>query len=378
MLKIISFVVIFVLILVAGGLLITSCAASFGKLPNKKETDTFDKSSHFDREKGIFVNRRANILDEMRKRTMNFATIKEFLLGGDKDRIPKQRLPEVAPDFAEFLKSNNDLKLMWFGHSTILLNFEGKVVLIDPVLSTGTGPLGFMMKRFQDPVVPLSSFPKIDMIVISHDHYDHLDMDSIRFFKDKDVPFVVPLGVGAHLKSWGIAENRIQELDWWQSAKLGDIEMIATPAQHFSGRGIWNQNKSLWASWVVKSDRHRIFFSGDSGYDTHFKEIGQRLGPFDIAFVESGQYNEKWREVHLLPDESVNAFKDLNAKRYFPIHWGMFSLAFHSWFEPLEKLSAAASANGMKLVTPKIGEIVTVNDSYSSEPWWREKSPATE
>ncbi|WP_413587342.1 MBL fold metallo-hydrolase [Bdellovibrio sp. HCB274] len=370
MFKIISFSVVFILALIAGGFLVTGCASSFGKLPTKENTDGFKTSKNFDSEKGVFMNRRPTLVEEMRKRTMNFATIKEFLLGGDKDRVPAQSLPEVKPDFAEFLKPSNDLKVAWFGHSTILLNFDGKIVLIDPVLSNSTGPLGIMMKRFQNPVVELADLPKIDAIVISHDHYDHLDMDSIKFFKDKDVPFIVPLGVGAHLTSWGIAAERIQELDWWQSTKVADLELIATPAQHFSGRGMFNQNKSLWASWVIKNDKHRIFFSGDSGYDTHFKDIGEKLGPFDMAFVESGQYNEKWAEVHLLPQESVQAFKDLNAKRYFPIHWGMFSLAFHSWYEPLEKLTAAAEANGMVLVTPKIGEVVSVNDSYLSTRWW--------
>ncbi len=346
--------------------------SSFGTLPSKEKSESFKSSKNFDSEMGIFVNRRPKILEEMRKRTMNFKTIVEFLLGDKTGRIPAQKLPEVKPDFVEFLKASQDLKIIWFGHSTILLNFEGKIILIDPVLSTSTGPLGFMMKRFQDPVVKLEELPKIDLIVISHDHYDHLDTESIQFFKDKDVPFVVPLGVGAHLTGWGIAAERIQELDWWQNTSFGDIELIATPAQHFSGRGMWNQNKSLWASWVLKSKKHNVFFSGDSGYDTHFKDIGAKLGPFDIAFVESGQYNEKWQEVHLLPQDSVQAFQDLNAKRYFPIHWGMFTLALHSWSDPMEKLTQAAEKNGMKLVTPKIGEVVTLSETYLSNHWWNE------
>ncbi|WP_413560864.1 MBL fold metallo-hydrolase [Bdellovibrio sp. HCB209] len=372
MIKIISFIVIFISALIAGGFLITGCASSFGKLPSKENTEDFKKSKNYDADKGIFVNRRPTIMDEMRKRTMNFSTFKDFLVGGDKDRTPSANLPEVKPDFAEFLKPSEDLKITWFGHSTVLLNIGGKIVLIDPVLSDSTGPLGFMMKRFQKAVINLTELPKIDVVVISHDHYDHLDMDSIKYFADKAVPFVVPLGVGAHLQRWGIEQERIQELDWWQNSRFGDVELTATPAQHFSGRGMWNQNKSLWASWVIKSPKHSVYFSGDSGFDTHFKDIGDKLGPFDIAFVESGQYNEKWREVHLLPEESVQAFKDLKAKRYFPIHWGMFTLAFHSWHEPVDRLAKAAKENGMILVTPKLGELVTVNDSLLSTQWWNE------
>lgn len=352
------------------GVFMISGCSSFGTLPSKENNESFKNSANFDSNAKTFVNRRPDILKEMRERTMNFATFKEFIFGNGEERTPKNRLPEVKPDFVEFAKPSDELKVAWFGHSTILLNFEGKMILIDPVLSKSTGPLGFMMKRFQDPVVELSELPAVDMIVISHDHYDHLDTDSIKFFKNKDTKFLVPLGVGAHLTGWGIPQERIQELDWWQTAKLGEIDFIATPAQHFSGRGFWNQNKSLWASWVIKSTKHRVFFSGDSGYDTHFKDIGAKLGPFDLAFVESGQYNEKWREVHMLPDESVAAFKDLNAKRYFPIHWGMFTLALHSWREPLEKLTLAAEKNGMTLVTPKIGEVVTINDQYLSTRWW--------
>ncbi|PKL33874.1 MAG: hydrolase [Spirochaetae bacterium HGW-Spirochaetae-10] len=352
------------------GIVIGGCA-SFGTLPSESAVDGFKHSSHYDPERQIFVNRRPGIIEEMRARTTTFSLLMQFLFGGSPERSPSTKLPEVKPDLAEFQRPADDIKLIWFGHSSVLLNLEGRMVLVDPVLSTSTGPMGFMMKRFQDPVVKLSELPPIDVILISHDHYDHLDTDSIRFFKESKTRFIVPLGVGSHLVGWGISPDRITELDWWQNVEHNGLHITLTPAQHFSGRDFSNQNKTLWGSFVVRSAKHKIFFSGDTGYDTHFKEIGDRLGPFDLAFIESGQYNEKWREVHMLPDESLQAFKDLKAKRYFPIHWGMFNLSLHAWHEPVERITAGARRDGITLVTPRIGEAVQLNDRYVAESWWR-------
>lgn len=349
----------------------TGCS-SFGTHPGKEYFNKFKASSHYNPEENIFLNRRPNLVKEMQKKAMSFSTFKEWLSGGE-NRKPSKALPEVKPDMLEFVKPSSDIKVVWFGHSTFLLNMDGKIILVDPVFSGSAAPFGFMVKRFQKPVLELSELPTIDYIVISHDHYDHLDMESIKFFKDKKTLFVAPLGVGSHMIGWGIPSNRITELDWWQTHTQDGLEVTATPAQHFSGRNGIHDNTTLWASWVLKSESHKIYFSGDSGYDTHFKDIGEKYGPFDLAFIENGQYNPKWKEVHMLPEESIQAFKDLNAKRYFPVHWGMFELAFHSWYEPIQKISEMAWDNSIKLVSPKLGEVVQVNDGYKNIFWWEDE-----
>ena len=355
-----------------GGYVSIGCASSFGTSPSQADISNNQMSPQFDKSKGIFVNRRPEVIEEMRKRTSFLPMMRDFIFGGDSERKPQAKLPEVPVDFVKFAEASTDAKVIWFGHASLLLNVEGKKILIDPVLSNSTGPFGFLMKRFQKPVVELSQLPDIDLIIISHDHYDHLDMDSVKFFKDKKVPFVVPLGVGTHLVGWGIDRSRITELDWWQKTNLEAIEIVATPAQHFSGRSFFKQNRTLWASWVIRGPKQNIYFSADSGYDTHFKDIGEKYGPFDLALLEDGQYNEKWREVHMLPTESIQAFYDLKAKRYFPIHWGMFNLSLHAWYEPIEIITKATAEKNIPLIAPKIGEVVTVNDNYVTTPWWKD------
>ncbi|MDA8792980.1 MBL fold metallo-hydrolase [Bacteriovoracaceae bacterium] len=356
-----------ILIILLGAVMM-SCS-QFGSRPSDTEKEEYFNSSQFNQKKMTFQNRQQNVIDEMRKNSMSWKTIKEWF-GAGKDRVPKDLLPEIKPDMKEFLKASNEIKIVWFGHSSFLLNLDGKIVLVDPVFSGAASPVSFMVKRFQAPVLKLEELPEIDYILISHDHYDHLDMESIKFFVSKNVKFVTPLGVGSHLQSWGIEKNRITEKDWWQSAQFDGIKFIATPAQHFSGRDGIHQNDTLWASWVIQSEKHNIYFSGDSGYDTHFKEIGEKFGPFDIAFIESGQYNEKWKEVHMMPEEAIIAFKELKAKKYFPVHWGMFELAMHSWYEPIERVYNLAQKNNVDLIAPKIGQIVEPNQSYRFEKWW--------
>ncbi|WP_413943576.1 MBL fold metallo-hydrolase [Bdellovibrio sp. HCB-162] len=339
----------------------------FGSSPNGEQVESFKKSPQF--RDGKFVNRIPDVLEKMRKEAFSVSTIMEWLAKGE-GRVPATSLPEVKPDLNEFLKPCQDVKVIWFGHSTFLLNFSGKIILVDPVFSGSASPVSFMVQRFQAPVLKLEELPKIDLILISHDHYDHLDMETMKFFAKKENKFLTPLGVGSHLVGWGIDRSRITELDWWQSTNFEGIEFVATPAQHFSGRGVSDGNKTLWASWVIRNSDHNIYFSGDSGYDTHFKEIGDKYGPFDIAFIENGQYNQKWRAVHALPEESVQAYFDLRAKRFFPIHWGMFVLALHSWREPVDELLKLSKSRGVNLVTPKIGETVAINDNYRNVEWW--------
>lgn len=355
-----------------GTYLTTGCASSFGTPLSEAEFDKLKNSPQFDRQRNSFVNRRPDAIEAMRERTKFLPMMRDFLFGGHDEKVPKKKLPEVPVDLKKFTESSLEAKVVWFGHSSLLINLDGKKILIDPVLSESTGPFGFLLKRFQKPAIPLAQLPELDLIIISHDHYDHLDMDTVKFFKDKKVPFVVPLGVGNHLVGWGIERSRITELDWWDNTQLGNIEIIATPAQHFSGRSFFKQNRTLWASWVLRGPHQNIYFSSDSGYDTHFKDIGDKYGPFDLALLEDGQYNERWKEVHLMPYESIQAFKDLRAKRYFPIHWGMFNLSLHAWYEPIETILELTTENKISLIAPKIGEVVTVTDDYQTTPWWRE------
>lgn len=354
--------------------------SAFGTHPGKEYQEKFKTSSHYNPEEKIFFNRRPSLVKDMRKRIKSFTTFKEWFAGGE-ERRPLKPLPQIKPNMESFVEPSDDVKVIWFGHSTVLLNIDGKIVLVDPVFS-GSGsasPFSFMMKRFQAPVMELSELPPVDYIVISHDHYDHLDMESIKFFKEKKTLFLAPLGVGSHLIGWGIDSKRITELDWWQTHQQDGIEFTATPAQHFSGRVGFHDNSTLWASWVLKTEKHNIYFSGDSGYDVHFKEIGDKYGPFDLAFIENGQYNVKWKEVHMLPEETLKAFYDLKAKRLFPIHWGMFELAFHSWYEPIQKISEMTWDKGVKLVSPKLGELVQINNNYKNHFWWEEEiSPTVE
>ena len=349
-------------------LCVSNCS-QFGTLPKGKDLIRLKNSKQYDYKKRKFVNRRLDIIEVMRKR-IDSASITWDWFFGDNNRVPEKKMPEATPDMESFLKQSDRIKFIWLGHSSLLMNFLGQIILLDPIFSKEASPVPFIVRRFQPPVIKLDELPEIDYVVISHDHYDHLDMDTIKYFKNKKTQFLVPLGVGSHLKGWGITKERIYELDWWENIKRGGVTFTATPAQHFSGRSFTKQNKTLWAGWVFEKDSKKIFFSGDTGLDIHFKTIGERLGPFDLVFLDSGQYNVLWREVHLLPHEVPVAYKDLNAKYLMPIHWGMFELAMHPWYEPPQKLKALAKEKGILLLTPKLGQIIEVGKDQKTPSWW--------
>jgi L-ascorbate metabolism protein UlaG (beta-lactamase superfamily) len=306
--------------------------------------------------------------------TMGFleklSVMKEFFLG--KNLGPGSRLPEVKPDLAEFILPSMSLKFIWLGHSSLLLNIHSQIILIDPVFHNAA-PLSFLVKRFQDPVIPLSQLPEIHTIVISHDHYDHLDRKTIEHFKKLKTKFITPVRVGDHLQEWGIPRERITELAWQESHLLNGVTFRATPAQHFSGRSLFDRYTTLWASWIIEGDGEKIYYSGDSGYGPHFKEIGDKYGPFDYAFLENGQYNTLWPDVHMQPEETVQAHFDLNAEVLIPVHWGMFSLAFHEWSEPVRRIHALASAWHIPLIAPRLGEVVS-SKNHPRYLWWESVS----
>jgi L-ascorbate metabolism protein UlaG (beta-lactamase superfamily) len=222
--------------------------------------------------------------------------------------------------------------------------------------------------------IEISELPEVDAVIISHDHYDHLDYQSIKELKDKVAHFFVPLGVGNHLRRWKVADANISELDWWQEEMYGDLKIAFTPSRHMSGRGLTDQSATLWGSWVIQSDSINIFFSGDGGYGKHFKTIGEKYGPFDVGLMECGQYNELWADVHMMPEETALAAEDVNARLIVPIHWGSFALATHSWIDPVERILQAATAKGQVVATPQIGEPITIPGSLNKTftQWWKE------
>ena len=343
--------------------------------PNAAAADAADarmdarmhRSPQWDPKNRVFHNTKK--VTVMAKKASTWDQLKRFIANGNITR-PPQRLPETKPDLRAFLKDPKALKTIWLGHSTVLLQMAGEVVVFAPVLSTYASPVPGVIKRFQPPVLSVRELPTIDMIVISHDHYDHLDRTTVRQFRQKKTRFLVPLGVGAHLRGWGIAADRITELDWWESHVHGGLTYTLTPAQHFSGRGLTDRNATLWGSWVVRSPTQRVFFSGDGGYNSHFKKIGAKYGPFDVVYLENGQYSPDWPTIHMMPSDGARAAVDLRGRRMVPIHWGMFDLSSHNWWDPIEAISREAKARGVDLMTPLIGQVVDVRIDRNFTRWW--------
>lgn len=298
-----------------------------------------------------------------------FRIIAAYLGAKREAPVPKEAIP-LAPITAAELADPSP-RLYRLGHSTVLIKLDGKYLLTDPVFAERASPFrAFGPKRFHQSPIALKDLPALDAIVLSHDHYDHLDSDAIRYLAKTEARFFVPLGLGKRLTKLGVAASRIDELDWWQSARLGSIELTATPAQHFSGRGLFDRDQTLWASWAIRGEQARVFFSGDSGYFPGFAEIGERLGPFDVTLMETGAYNELWRDIHMMPEESLQAHLDVKGLVMVPIHNGTFDLALHDWFEPLERIRALAWERSVKIATPIFGEALSLQTPGQGREWW--------
>ena len=304
---------------------------SFGKLPSGKRLERIKKSPNY--RNGSFQN--LSPTQMLAEGASYPKMMREFFFGKGVDRSPVKPLPSVKTNLKTL--SIDEPSLVWFGHSSYLLIIEGKRILIDPVFSERASPWQFVGTKGYQYTNPYSidDFPDIDLVIITHDHYDHLDYESILKLKSKAKHFCTALGVGAHLTAWGIDESKIIEFDWWEKkTALPGIELTATPARHFSGRG-FKRNQSLWTSFVLHTDHHHLFLGGDSGYDPAFKKIGEEFGPFDLAILECGQYNEQWPFIHMTPEQTVQAAIDLKAKILLPVHWGKFTLSLHPWYEPI-------------------------------------------
>ncbi|MDB4931836.1 MAG: outer membrane protein romA [Myxococcaceae bacterium] len=300
-------------------------------------------------------------------------TLTEFLCGGQR-RTPPGPLPSVSP-LAQWARPvETGLRATWLGHSTVLLEIDGKRVLTDPVWGERVSPVSFAgPRRFQPVPVAIDALPPIDAVVISHDHFDHLDHPSIVELAKRDVPFFTSLGIGGHLEAWGVPAARITELDWWESAALpgSELSITAAPSQHFSGRVLGGRNATLWSSFVVRGPRHRVFFSGDTGLTPEYEEIRQRLGPFDLVMLEVGAFHPAWGDIHLGPENALKALELLGGGSLLPVHWGTFNLAIHAWDEPAETLIQLAPAAGAHLVMPRLGEAVEPSRAERVTPWWR-------
>lgn len=271
---------------------------------------------------------------------------------------------------------DDEMSLFRLGHSSYLLKANAKYWLIDPVFSERASPFSFIgPKRFHQPPITIEDLPEIEGVIISHNHYDHLDKEATKSLANKVNNFIVPLGVSNDLISWGVEQNKITELDWWQSIHLNGLDFTFTPSQHFSGRGLTDGNKTLWGSWVIKNKQQdaqqSVFYSGDSGYFDGFKEIGEKYGPFDLTIIETGAYDKDWPEVHMTPEQSLQAHIDVRGKKMLPAHNGTFDLAFHAWYEPLDRISELAQSNNVDLITPIVGEVINVKTTHSQNKWWQ-------
>ncbi len=300
----------------------------------------------------------------------SWETAWRYLTGGSDVRKPSSPVEGVMARSVGDLAEPADLRVTWLGHSTMLVDLEGARFLVDPVWSEHAAPSPLLgVRRFYEPPLALDDLPVLDAVVISHDHYDHLDMPTIQALAARVSRFVVPLGVGSHLESWGVPREAITELDWWDGLEVGGVRLVSTPARHFSGRSLTDRDQTLWSGWAFVGAERRVFYSGDTALSPDFLEVGERLGPFDMTLIESGAYDAAWADVHLGPEQAVAVHRMVRGGLMVPVHWGLFDLALHGWTEPAERVRAAAERAGVEVAFPRPGESVTL-DSASSRAWW--------
>jgi len=356
--------------LICGGLILAVVIflrqPPFGKEPTGERLERIKRSPNF--RDGKFQN--PEHTPDLAEGVNMLSVLWSFLTDKTPRQVPADPLPSVRPEMRS-LDPKEDA-LIWFGHSSYFLQTDGKRLLVDPVFNGHASPVSFAAKSFPGTaIVHAADLPDLDLLVITHDHWDHLDYPTIKKLTTKVRQVVCPLGVGAHLEFWGYKADQITELDWHESVDFpGGFTIRATPARHFSGRG-FKRNTTLWASFVLQTPSRRIFLGGDSGYGKHFADIGEQYGPFDLAILEDGQYNQAWIYIHMLPEQVLQAARDLNARSVLPVHHSKFSLAMHAWDDPLVRITEANTTYQLRLLTPKLGEKVLLADTaHRFVRWW--------
>ena len=355
-----------ILLIVIVGAIFVNTSPQFGGKPSEDSLVKIENSPNYNGD-GAFKNQEITL----QMTDFKWSTIPKFFTNGD-NKVPENQLPSEKLTKSYFENEPQQPRITWFGHSAMFIEMEEMNIFIDPMLGEVPAPHPLLGNpRFnKDLPIAIENLPEIDLVLISHDHYDHLEYGSIQQLNSKVKQFFVPLGIKAHLTKWGVDASKITEFDWWESKILNGIEFVAAPARHFSGRG-FTRNNTLWSSWVLKSENSNIYFSGDSGYGEHFKEIGDKYGPFDFAMMECGQYNEQWTQIHMTPEESILASIDLQANLMMPIHWGSFKLALHAWDDPIIRATKKAAELNVQISTPKLGEAIILNGGgYPSSKWW--------
>jgi L-ascorbate metabolism protein UlaG (beta-lactamase superfamily) len=355
-------------VVLSGGLAAGAAGcASFGGTPDPTDMAARASVATYDGE--VFVNQSATPSG-----MKNVGSVLWEFLAGDQIREPDAPLEVHRTDAAALLTPpRSGLRVTWVGHSTLLVEMDGVRILTDPIWSHRASPVSVAgPARYAPTPLPIEALPPIDAVVISHDHYDHLDRASIQTLAARGARFYVPLGVGAHLARWEVPADHIVELDWWGRATLPgtQVELVATPARHFSGRSLTDRNETLWASWAFRGPTHRVYFGGDTGMFPGFSEIGRREGPFDLTLMPIGAYDARWSAIHLDPEQAVAAHEMVRGDVMLPIHWSTFNLALHDWFEPVHRLKTAAQAAGVPLLLPRIGQPVEPTAPPPVTPWW--------
>ena len=339
----------------------------FGSTPKGERIELLKNSSNF--KEGKFVNQ--SFTPDLTEGASFYSVLKEFLFEKKERKKPAKPLPAVKTNLVQLQADEN--VLVWMGHSSYFMQVDGKKILVDPVLSGAASPLSFTTKSFAGAdVFTAEDIPEIDFLFISHDHWDHLDYHTIKNLQPKIKTIITGLGTGQHFERWGFNKNLIIEKDWYQSVNLENgFSVTVLPARHFSGRS-FSRNNAIWASFALQTPTQNIYLGGDSGYDNHFKEIGNKYGPFNLAILECGQYDKSWKYIHMMPKETVTAAQDLHAAKLLPVHWGKFALANHSWDDSIKRVYETSAQNNLPLLTPMIGEKVNIkDDSQTFSPWWQ-------
>lgn len=342
---------------------------SFGGSASGKRLERMQACPHY--RDGRFIN-------PVPEKPVDFGTLwttaYDWCFGGQK-RKPKSAIP-VIPVQPKSLNTPPlpGLRAIWLGHVSVLIDIDEVRILVDPVFSEYASPFSIGPKRFHPPPIALADLPKIDAVVISHDHYDHLEMTTTRHLASSGTVFFVPLGVGAHLEAWEVPEQQIVELGWLESKKQGSLNIICTPAIHYSGRKLIDTNKTFWCSWTIIGPEYRVFYSGDTGFTDHFQKIGEQFGPFDLTLIKIGSYGpaSPWLDIHMNPESAIEANLAVRGRRMLPLHWGTFKLGIHDWYEPIERAVVAAKQRKVEMITPRVGELVVAGKPFQSTAWWEE------